>query len=241
MYILLFILFIALALLLIYRFYPVLIPSLAKLKFGGFISDTIAGNKADKMNSNKIIFVLGKGGVGKSTYAQSLNPDVLISTDEIVRPWLDPNSSDDDYAFNVYRPGGNDFIKGLQIKLADEIRSRVKGTTAIEGALEDPELIRMVAKDFDYSIVYLRPASPNVFKKAMIKRVNEEYKAGELRLGRVWNRLTPEELDDYKANGSDGALFSKFMDDLAKEKYETIDSTLSLLSGLDYCVVNIDW
>lgn len=189
---------------------------------------------------HEVIFILGKGGVGKSTYSRKLSTNI-ISVDEIVRPWDDPNSSDDDYVFNVYRPGGNDYIRGLKCKLATIIRARLRDRTVIEGAIEDVELIKMIARGWRYSVIYLRPADVNVFKKSMIKRVNEEYALSIRRLGRVWSRLSVEELNDYKTNGATGILFSAFMDKLARDKYADIDSTLPLLAGLDYSVVNIRW
>jgi hypothetical protein len=192
-------------------------------------------------NLPEIVFVLGKGGVGKSTYSQTLSADTIISIDDIVRPWDDSQSSDDDYAFNVYRPGGNEYIRGLKKKLSDTIRSRLKGKTVIEGVIEDVNLIRDIAVGHRYSVVYLRPATMDVFKKAMIKRVNEEYALGVKRLGRVWNRLSTEELIDYETNGAAGILFSAFMNRLARDKYLEVDSTLPLLAGLDYHVVNVSW
>jgi hypothetical protein len=210
-------------------------------------SRVIVGNdeKLNQTSTNnkmtRVIFVLGKGGVGKSTYAANLGGNV-ISLDEIIRPWIRPDDSDDDYAFNVYRPGGNERIQTLKEQLTTIVRQQLTGDLcAIEGVIEDPELIKAISHGYPTEVRYLRPRTSEVFKKAMIKRVNEEYAANNLRLGRVWNKLTPEELDDYKTNGSDGELFQRFMDALTDEKYPQVDSTLPLLSGIDYCVVNIDW
>lgn len=210
-----------------------------RLKLGA--KDESDSSKVDITMQTNLVFVLGKGGVGKSTYAEKIS-DNVISLDEIIRPWNDPNSSDADYVFNVYRPDGNDLIKSLKKKLIAEVHTKLKpGINAIEGAIEDKELIKSMGKNYKYKVVYLRPATREVFLKSMLKRVADEYKSGNKRLMRVWSKLTPDELQDYELHNESGKLFMKFMDDLADEKYATIDSTLPLLAGLDYKVVNITW
>lgn len=187
-----------------------------------------------------MLFVLGRGGVGKSTYAHSIGGPTatVISLDEIIRPWISPTDSYDDYAFNVYRPGGNARIQELRVRLASDVNDLCTDYTIVEGAIEDPELIPQLAGSRPYEVQFLRPASVDVFKQCMIKRVNAEYAAGQLRLGRVWDKLTPDELADYQVNGSDGELFGAFMDKLATDRYPF---TAPTLDGVNYTLVEISW
>jgi shikimate kinase len=179
----------------------------------------------------KVIFLIGKGGVGKSTYAKKLMSDKIVHLDEIIRPKFDPADMVN-YAFDVYRPireGNEEYIISLKEWFVKRVREEFIGHNIVicEGAVEDPEIIEKICAGYERKVLYLSPASKDFFLRNMISRVKKDIQDGTKTMSVVWNRMSPEETDDLLNKTHGGKLFDAFIDELAKDRFRKRFSPLA--------------
>ncbi|QYB17560.1 hypothetical protein PV-S19_0196 [Pacmanvirus S19] len=147
---------------------------------------------------NELIFVCGRGGSGKTTYATTLGKLLgypVISIDEVIRTELTEFSD----RFSVYQPSASLVIRRC---LVLKLRKHIVGSVILEGSIKNPELILDIADGEQFSVMYVVPANFETFKKGCIERYNRDRSLQTETLGFLWYGLSRGlNLDEVIAEG----------------------------------------
>ncbi|SIP85919.1 AAA ATPase [Pacmanvirus A23] len=135
---------------------------------------------------NELIFVCGRGGSGKTTYATTLGKLLgypVISIDEVIRTQMTEFSD----KFSVYQPNASLIIRRC---LVLKLRKLIVGSVILEGSIKNPDLILDIADGEQFSVRYIIPANFEVFRQGCESRYKHDLAMQTETLGFLWYGLS---------------------------------------------------
>ncbi len=140
----------------------------------------------------RLIYVGGKGGVGKSTIttkiASSFDNFKVTNLDEVIR-------NDFGGRFDIYLPSGDIFMK---MQFASHISSilREPCNHVIEGTIKDENLISLIFGLEEFLFILVEPRDRETYKGFITKRFCEDVRLQRKTLGYVWKYVTQSVSDN---------------------------------------------
>jgi hypothetical protein len=179
----------------------------------------------DYKNVN-IIYVTGKGGVGKSILSTIFSDThSIINLDEIVRKYFYPKYGTD--AFKVYQAHQMINIKD---QFVDIVRTHMNFEKIIvEGTIKDTELIDSIFNGLDFVMVYVKPITKDLYKRNIVERFHLDLQNGEKTLGFVWDKI--KNFKNIKKE------FDNQIDNIVDIEFERINQIELLYRNYNYIVV----
>lgn len=135
---------------------------------------------SNKMDNN-LIYITGKGAVGKSTVAKMYREKgyELVSLDKLIKEKILPHFEkllSEDEIFAIYNLGDNGKIinkaKEMFKKMVKNIIAGRKGKMVVEGSIADNKLIKYLFGNI-FTLLYVMPSSSIDYKNKIMARFNE--------------------------------------------------------------------
>ncbi len=173
-----------------------------------------------KNDSPKIIYISGKTCTGKSTFARSLKEfgyehlelDFLVH--ESVKDKF--NIKDNGEAFKVYKGiAPIDWQNSFEFATHKYILEKSKSSKIIvDAAIATPEVLKKIFSDelSYFMFIYLHPFDQNFYYQCIFERFTNDYKT-KFRSFPLWDKATPEILEDFINNGEKSEKVMKIVRD----------------------------
>jgi hypothetical protein len=119
-----------------------------------------------------VIFINGKGGVGKTELGMALERRGFrrIELDEVIRGLIVPGHPCGDDVFQLYRPGKYQAEKQQLVAAVGPISDR----TVIVGSIRDPELFTALSAGRPSLLIYVQPADEESYRNAIRLRARRD-------------------------------------------------------------------
>lgn len=221
---------------------------------------SIKDTKCNVIFLKPIVFLTGRGGVGKSYVSNKLSKELqykVISMDDIITKILIPkfydkinkySNGDIAQIFNIYMEKPNyDWVKKFKkpiIKIIndeiDNLKSKGFNKIVVEGSITDKKLIKNIfgKENKDYTLLLIEPLSKESYLEKVIKRFKEDPD----NYGRLGFLLAYDEknngkvLKEYKIKGLKSPIVQKMFNTIGKTLYEKIIKKRKQFDGLDYVI-----
>lgn len=138
-----------------------------------------------------IFFIIGMSATGKTTISKKISKKLkykLISVDEVIRK-IAKTHPDKMKITKLYYPKKYIIEKKQVIKNIIDI-IKVHKKVVIEGTIWDPYIIKQIAKNKSFKLIYVQPTSKEQYIKNIMKRVKAK------RMSIVWKSLSRKDIKD---------------------------------------------
>lgn len=185
--------------------------------------------KIKDLEKTELLFVVGYGGAGKSTYADKISKNV-VHTDEIIRNNLP------DEGFDLYQRDIDPNNKLIN-KFIDLIQNEIKkNNLVIEGQIKNLDLINKIAGDLPYKIIVVAPKNQESYERNLMGRFIENPKEyGRIGIIKILDK-DGKILEEYLKN-KDINIIKELIHNAANERYgkhiETINYYKSTFKNVE--------
>jgi len=144
-----------------------------------------------------IFFIIGMSATGKTTISKKISKKLkykLISVDEVIRK-IAKTHPDKMKITKLYQPKKYIIEKKQVIKNIKDI-IKVHKKVVIEGTIWDPYIIKQIAKNKSFKLIYVQPTSKEQYIKNIMKRVKTDIKNKTKTMSIVWKSLSRKDIKD---------------------------------------------
>lgn len=183
--------------------------------------------------SAKLIYISGKGGVGKSTLSDMLEKHgfIVIHLDDLIREKIQPNHPDCARVFQLYMP---DKFPAEKQKLIAIVRALIQQNAdkpiVVEGTIKDAQMIKDMFKGNVFDFVYVRPTEKG-YSKAIAQRFEKDRQTKEHSLGYVWTKLEKLGMTGVEK------ILPDVLKEIVAEQMKLVDAIQNLYAGFELTIV----